>query len=166
MAIALLYVAAAMPSAAASDAGSPAERTPMAVPAVRADWRALVEPLADHPEVLTQDWSAIRSLLPVGCFRNASSSQVDCPPMAGVVRISVVPGPLGIIDIVLKQPATCDALYDILRQRFGKGQQEKGSTCYARWTLGKRVQHAYVNVSPGRKDPSLLYLQFAIEQGP
>lgn len=86
--------------------------------------------------------------------------------MDGVMKISVVPGPLGIIDIVLKKPATCDALYDVLSKRFGKGELENGDKCYAEWKLGKRVKHGHVNVSPGRKDPSLLYLQFAIEQGP
>lgn len=166
MALALLGAIAATPAVAAPDAGPPTEQTPIAAPVMRSDWRTLVRALGDHPEILTKDWSATRAVLPAGCFRNASNGNVDCPPMDGVVKISVVPGPLGIIDIVLKQPATCDALYDVLSKRFGRGELEKGSTCYARWTLGKRVPHAYVNVSPGRKDPSLLYLQFAIEQGP
>lgn len=86
--------------------------------------------------------------------------------MDGVVKMSVVPGPLGIVDIVLKKPATCDALYDVLSKRFGKGELENGDKCYAEWKLGKRVKHGYVSLFPGPKDHSLLYLQFAIEQGP
>ena len=166
MGIAFLGAITGMSAMAASDAVPPTDQVPIAAPMERAAWRALIEPLADHPEILTKDWSATRAVLPAGCFRNASDGNVDCPPMDGVMKVSVVPGPLGIIDIVLKKPATCDALYDVLSKRFGRGDLEKGSTCYARWTLGKRVPHGYVNVSPGRKDPSLLYLQFAIEQGP
>lgn len=166
MVIAFLGAITGMPAMAASDAVPPTDQVPIAAPTGRAAWRALIEPLADRQDVLTRDWSVTRAVLPAGCFRNADNGNVECPPMDGVMRMSVVPGPLGIIDIVLKKSATCDALYDVLSKRFGRGDLEKGSTCYARWTLGKHVPHGYVNVSPGRKDPSLLYLQFAIEQGP
>ncbi|MFG6469087.1 hypothetical protein [Roseateles sp. BYS87W] len=126
----------------------------------------LVEALANHREVLTQDWPAIRALLPAGCFRDANNGSVACPPAEGVLRMSVVPGPLGLIHIVLQTPATCDALYEVLSQRFGKGELANGDKCYARWKLGKRVSRGSVNVSPGRKNPAELHLQFAIQQGP
>ncbi|WP_374588456.1 hypothetical protein [Ideonella dechloratans] len=166
MVIAFSGAITGMPAMAASDAVPPTDQVPIAAPTERADWRALIEPLADRPEILTKDWSATRAVLPAGCFQNASNGNVDCPPMDGVVKISVAPGPLGIIDIVLKKPATCDALYDVLSKRFGKGELENSDKCYAEWKLGKRVKHGHVSLSPGRKDPSLLYLQFAIEQGP
>ena len=44
-----------MPAVAASDAVPPADQVPIAAPTERAAWRALIEPLADHPEILTKD---------------------------------------------------------------------------------------------------------------
>lgn len=145
---------------ATNDTGAPAAA------ASKRDWRLLVESLADHPEVLTKDWASIRTVLPTGCFRDANNGSVACPPTDGVIRMSVVPGPLGLIHIVLQTPATCDALYEVLSQRFGKGELENGDKCYARWKLGKRVKRGSVNLSPGRKNPAELHLQFGIEQGP
>lgn len=146
--------------AATDDAGATAATASKHV------WRPLVESLTDNPEVLTKDWASIRTVLPAGCLRDANNGSVSCPPTDGVIRMSVVPGPLGLIHIVLQTPATCDALYEVLSQRFGKGELENGDKCYARWKLGKRVKRGNVNLSPGRKNPGELHLQFGIEQGP
>jgi hypothetical protein len=69
------------------------------------DWRGLVEVLLAHPEILENDWDHMRRVLPVGCFRNAGSRDLSCPPMDGVERISASPRPSGLIDVVLKPPA-------------------------------------------------------------
>jgi hypothetical protein len=133
---------------------------------VASSWQGLVDPLVSHPEILTKDWNHIRRVLPVGCFQKAGVRDLNCPPMDGVVRVSVDPGPLGIIDMVLKPPATCDQIYNLVSKRFGKGTVENGDKCYAEWKLNRWVKRGVVNLSPGRKEPSQLYLQFAIEQGP
>jgi hypothetical protein len=86
--------------------------------------------------------------------------------MEGVVRLSLDPGPLGIVDVVMKKPATCDELYDILSVRFGKGRMEHGDKCSTEWKLNRWVKRGSANLSVGRKDPTQLYLQFAVEQGP
>lgn len=141
-----------------------AASAPVAIAA--SDWRSLIGELSAHPEVLTKDWAAMRAALPAGCFRNSNKRDLDCPPMDGVVRVSVDPGPQGIIDLVLKAPATCDQIYDLLSKRFGKGEMENGDKCYAEWKLKKWVKRANVNLAPGRRDPTQLRLQFAVEQGP
>ncbi|MDE2400041.1 MAG: hypothetical protein KGL90_00040 [Burkholderiales bacterium] len=133
---------------------------------VTQSWEVLVESLANHPEVLTKDWAAMRRILPTGCFRNSDSRDLNCPPMEGVVRVSVDPGPTGIVDVVLKFPASCDQIYTLMSRHLGKGFLEDGDKCSAEWKLNRWVKRANANLSRGRKDPSLLYLQFAIEQGP
>ena len=131
------------------------------------DWRSLIDALAAHPEILTKDWAAVRAILPPGCFRDANSGDVACPPLEGVQRLSVVPGPQGLVHLVLKAPPVgCDLLYDVLSKRFGRGELENGNPCVAAWKIGKWVKRGHVNYSPGRKDPSQLHVQFAIEQGP
>jgi len=129
-------------------------------------WRGLLDALVAHPEILVKDWDHMRTLLPVGCFRNAGTRDLSCPPMDGVERISASPGPSGLIDVVLKPPATCDQVYDVISKRFGKGALENGDKCYAEWKLGKWVKRSNVNMWPNRKDPSRLFLQFGVEQGP
>lgn len=157
---------ATMACAASAQSATVSSATSAVASTAAQPWRSLVEPLADHPEVLTKDWASIRTVLPAGCFRDANNGSVACPPTDGVVRMSVVPGPLGLIHIVLQTPATCDAVYEVLSQRFGKGELENGDKCYAEWKLGKRVKRGSVNLSPGRKNPAELHLQFGIEQGP
>jgi hypothetical protein len=130
------------------------------------DWRGLVEALVAHPEILTKDWDHMRRVLPVGCFRNEGSRDLSCPPMDGVERISASPGPTGLIDVVLKPPATCNEVYDVVSKRFGKGVLENGDKCYVEWNLRKWVKRSNVNLWPSRKDPSVLFLQFGVEQGP
>ena len=134
-------------------------------PAVQ-DWQVLVESLAGHPEVLTKSWRGLRRVLPVACFRSADSRDLSCAPMAGVERISADPGPNGIIDVVLKAPASCDQVYSLMSRHLGKGSLDGGDKCSAEWKLDRWVKRASANLSRGRKDPSLLYLQFAVEQGP
>ena len=55
MVIAFSGASAGMPAMAASDAVPPTDQVPIAAPTERAAWRALIEPLADHPEILTKD---------------------------------------------------------------------------------------------------------------
>lgn len=145
---------------------SPAASAASSVEPVVQSWQVLVESLANHPEVLTKDWAAVRRILPAGCFRNADSRELSCPPMEGVVRVSVDPGPAGIVDVVLMSPANCDQIYTLMSRYLGKGSLEDGDKCSAEWKLNRWVKRANANLSRGRKDPSLLYLQFAIEQGP
>lgn len=143
-----------------------ASATSSPVTPVTQSWQALVESLAAHPDVLTKDWSSFRRVLPVGCFKNSGGRDLSCPPIEGVVSLSVDPGPLGIVDVVLKGPASCDQIYALMSRHFGKGSLEDGDKCNAEWKLNRWVKRASANLSKGRKDPSLLYLQFAIEQGP
>jgi hypothetical protein len=133
---------------------------------VTQSWQTLVESLAAHPDVLTKDWSSVRRVLPVGCFKNPGHRDLTCPPMEGIVSVSVDPGPLGIVDVVLTGPASCDQIYALMSHHFGKGTLEGGDKCNAEWKLNRWVKRASANLSRGRKDKSLLYLQFAIEQGP
>lgn len=132
----------------------------------RMNWLGLVESLAKHPDVLTKDWSGFRRVLPVGCFRDTGSRDLSCPEMSGIVRIAVDPGPLGIVDVVLTAPANCEEIYSVLSKRFGRGIIEGGDKCSVEWNLNRLVKRASANISRGRKDPSQIYLQFAIEQGP
>ena len=129
-------------------------------------WQTLVESLASHPEVLTKDWTGVRRVLPVGCVQNPADRDLSCPPMAGVVRLSVDLGPTGIVDVVLKATANCDQIYTLMSHHFGKGSLDGGDKCNAEWGLNRWVKRARANVSRGRKDPSLLYLQFAVEHEP
>lgn len=135
------------------------------IPATQS-WQVLVESLASHPEALTKSWPHFRRVLPVGCLKNTSNRDLSCPPMEGVVRLSVDSGPLGIVDVVLKDPANCDQIYALMSRYFGKGVLEDGDKCNAEWKLGRWVKGGSANLSRGRKEPSQLYLQFAIEQGP
>ena len=134
--------------------------------ATETSWLDLVESLAAHPDVLTKDWSGFRRVLPAGCFKTSGSRDLSCPQIAGVVRISVDPGPLGLVDVVLSAPANCEDIYSVLSKRFGRGTLEGGDKCSAEWNLNRFVKRASANISRGRKDPSQIYLQFAIEQGP
>lgn len=152
------------------DAVAQAETTPGVASSAGAgggaNWKTLVESLSEHPDLLKKDWSEIRAVLPAGCFRNAGRRVLSCPPMDGVVRISVDPGPLGLIDVVLKEPANCEKIYDVVRKHFGSGVSQIGEKCHADWNIDKWVERAGVRLSSGRRDPNLLYLQFGIEQGP
>lgn len=130
------------------------------------DWQELVELLARNPKILTMDWSHMRQILPVGCFTKPKESELDCPSMEGVVSISVIPGPTGVIDVVLKPPATCELVYNQLSRYLGKGKLTNGDVCDAEWTLSRWVKKAYTTVRSSRKDPKIIYLQFGTEQGP
>jgi hypothetical protein len=130
------------------------------------DWRSVVEPLATHPDVLTKDWSGFRRILPLGCFKDAGDRAVKCPLLDGIVRISIDPGPQGIVDVVLNAPADCAQIYALLSKHFGRGSVENGDLCMVEWKLGHWVKHASANLTRGRKDPSQIHLQFAVEQGP
>lgn len=131
-----------------------------------ANWHEIVDSVAQHPEVLTKDISAILKSIPVACETIRGERELRCSPVQGIANIAVDPGPLGIIDMELRRPANCDQLYEILSKRFGKGKQEKNDKCYARWKLGKLVKKAYVSVMPGVDNRSQIFLQFGIEQGP
>jgi hypothetical protein len=137
-----------------------------AVAPVGQTWRMLVESLASHPEVLNKEWAATRRILPLGCFRKNGSRDLSCPPVDGVVRISVDPGPGGIIDVVLKSPADCLQIYTLMSRHLGEGVLENSDKCTAEWSLKRWVKKGSANLSKGVKDPSQLYLQFAVEQGP
>lgn len=133
---------------------------------VVSSWRGLVEPLVAHPEILTKNWDQMRIVLPVGCFQNARNRDLSCPPMDGVVRVSVDPGPLGVIDVVLKPPATCEQVYAVVSKQFGKGVLEDGGKCHAKWKLKRWVRGGHARLASDRDDPSMLYFQIGIEQGP
>lgn len=153
-------------SVMAQTAATP-ENTAIKGESVAADWRTLLDSLSAHPDVLKKDWASLRAVLPAGCFRTPNKRELSCPPMNGVVRVSADPGPQGVVDIVLKPPVTCDHVYSILSKRFGSAHLEDGDKCYSEWKLGKwGIRRGSVSLSPGRKDPTQLYLQFAIEQGP
>lgn len=143
-------------------ASPPSDTPPMA----HLDWRDIVLALRDEPTVLTKSWPAFRRILPLGCFQTNNSDELSCPPIEGVKLISVVPGPLGIVDLVLDPPASCEAVQEVIGQRFGKAAQRTANACSAHWGLRRWVKGAYIDLRPSRKGPSLIRLQFAIEQGP
>lgn len=169
--VCLMLLVSFLGSACTSAAGFEKKDLPVAAAAPAAmpgaqDWQTLVESLASHPEVLNQDWTAARRVLPVGCFRQKNTRDINCPQMEGVVRISIDPGPGGIIDVVLMAPADCQLVYALMNRHLGEGVLENNDKCTAEWNLKRWVKRANANLSVGRKDPSKLYLQFAVEQGP
>ncbi|MFZ4550380.1 MAG: hypothetical protein ACOYNB_01025 [Aquabacterium sp.] len=161
-----LWGSACTTATAAEPNIAPLASATTAVAPVVQSWQTLVTSLALHPEVLTQNWAGVRRVLPAGCFQNAGSRDLNCPPLEGVVRVSVDPGPAGMIDVVLKAPADCDQIYALMSRHLGKGALENNDKCSAEWSLKRWVKRASANLSKGRKDPSQLYLQFAVEQGP
>lgn len=148
------------------DSPSPDDRTTNSAVEPHTDWRSIVIALRDQPSVLTKDWPAYRRILPIGCFQNDNSNELSCPPIQGIKRIFVHPGLLGGVDIVLESPASCEAIHDLLNPRFGPGKIRNQDLCSANWDLRFRIKGAYVDMRRNRKDPSLIQLQFAIEQGP
>lgn len=164
--LAALWGSAYTPASAAKPAVALVASTASTVVPASQGWQVVVESLASHPEVLTQRWDGLRRVLPVGCFRNSEGRDISCPPMEGVVRISADPGPSSIVDVVLQAPASCDQIYALMSRYLGHGSLEGGDKCSAEWKLDRWVKRASANLSRGRKDPSLLYLQFAVEQGP
>lgn len=148
------------------DPPSPDDRTTNSGFEPHADWRSIVIALRDQPSVLTKDWPAYRRILPLGCFQNDNSNELSCPPIQGVKRIFVHPGLLGGVDIFLESPASCEAIHDLLKPRFGPGKIRNQDLCSANWDLRLRIKGAYVDMRRNRKDPSLIQLQFAIEEGP
>lgn len=153
-------------SAVGVESYPPVARTASSAVPVAQGWQSVVESLASHPEVLNQGWAAARRVFPVGCFQQAGIRELHCPEIEGIVRVSVDPGPRGIIDLVLEAPADCQQIYVLMSRHLGQGVLENGDKCTAEWSLKRWVKRANANISVGRKDPGKIYLQFAVEQGP
>ena len=129
-----------------------------------ADWQAVVEAIAHQPTILQKDRASILRALPVTC-QAKNTGDIACPPITGIVLISVQSGPLGLIDLRLTPPADCKHLYALLSKRFGPGKLEGGDKCYANWQIGRIVPRAYISVMRGVADPSQINLQFGTDQG-
>ncbi|MFG6447154.1 hypothetical protein ACG0Z6_02725 [Roseateles sp. BYS180W] len=149
---------AAAPTAAAAASSAAAAEAP------KADALSLVRALAQNPSVLTQSWANMSALFP-GCQRPQGSNDLSCAPITGLKLASVQDGGLGIIDLELTAPLTCDSLYQAVQAELGVG--EVGSDkCDVRWKLAPKVKGGYASISNDSKAPERIFFQLAIEQGP
>jgi hypothetical protein len=152
------------PAPSAASAAAPAASSTAAAEAPKADALSLVRALAQNPSILTQSWSQMSALFP-GCQRPQGSNDLSCAPMAGLKLASVQDGGLGIIDLELTAPLTCDSLYQAVQAELGAG--EVGSDkCDVRWKLAPKVKGGYALISNDPKAPERIFFQLAIEQGP
>lgn len=158
---------ATAPGPATSKAPSPlATSTAQVAGATTIPAYQLVESLIKNPRFLEKPWSEMRKAYPAGCSKPDDSPDLTCPFMEGVVRLSATASGSGIVDVVFSDPVTCEGLYDVISRRFGAGQIEGGNKCAATWKLGQWVKRGHLRVSKGKKDPSKIFFQMAIEQGP
>ncbi|WP_396271219.1 hypothetical protein [Ideonella sp.] len=145
---------------AALVASSPA----VAVQAPSTDALGWVRALAQNPSILTQSWAQMSALFP-GCQKPPGTNDLSCPPTAGLTLASVQDGGLGLIDLELSAPITCDSLYQAVKAELGAG--EVGSdTCDVRWKLAPKVKGGYASISNDPKAPQRIFFQLAMEQGP
>lgn len=126
----------------------------------------LVEGLIKDPRLLEKAWPEMRKAFPIGCNKSDDSPDVICPSINGVIRLSAITSGTGIVDAVFSNPISCDGLYEVISKRFGPGEIENGNKCASTWKLNAWVKRGHVRVSRGKKDPSKIFFQMAIEQGP
>lgn len=128
---------------------------------------ALVDGVIATPQLLSKPWREMKAAFPGGCSQAPESPELNCPPIEGVVRISAMTGGLGLIDIVMTNPISCEEVYEVVQRRYGPGDLPNPSNkCSARWNLSKHIKTGYIRISKGKQDPSKLFLQFGVEQGP
>lgn len=153
------------PSASsAATPAAPAASSTAATEAPQTNALSLVRALAQNPSILTQSWSQMSALFP-GCQRPQGSNDLSCAPMAGLKLASVQDGGLGLIDLELTAPLTCDSLYQAVQAELGAG--EVGSDkCDVRWKLAPKIKGGYASISNDPKAPERIFFQLAIEQGP
>ncbi len=159
-----LVLAAVQACDARTPAGEAAASAPTAV-GTDAAYR-LVDGLLKTPRLLQQPWAQMRQAFPAGCSKAADAPELDCPPMEGIARISAVDSGSGMVDVVFTPAISCERLYEVIRQRIGPGRIEGGDKCVARWQLAPAVPRGHVRLSRGKRDPSRVNFQMAIEQGP
>lgn len=126
----------------------------------------LVEGLIKDPAIVERSWSDIKRALPEGCQQSADSTEVTCPPIDGVTRISVMASGSGIVEVVMSTPATCEELRSVVIKRFGPAKTTSANGCSGDWDLRRYMKTGYLRIAKGKKDPAKVSLQFGVEQGP
>ena len=126
----------------------------------------VVENLIKDPAILEKSWPEMRVAFPAGCSNSQDSPELACPSLEGVVRMSATASGTGMVDVVMSDPVQCDRLYEVVSKRFGPGQVEVGNKCASTWKLQWGSKHGHLRLSRGKKDPSKIFLQMAMEQGP
>lgn len=125
-----------------------------------------IERVLQNPQILTKSSTGILTVYPE-CKWREETGELSCPPAPGIQSITFQAGTAGIIDFELLPPVTCDDLYTLISKKFGAGKLVKsGDPCSAIWNIGKRVKGAYIRISKSRKQPTKIFLQIGIEQGP
>jgi hypothetical protein len=152
-------------SASAPAATAPIVASIAGAEAPKTDALSLVRALAQNPSVLTQSWAQMSALFP-GCQRPQGSNDLSCAPMAGLKLASVQDGGLGLIDLELTAPLTCDSLYQAVQAELGAGEVGSSDKCDVRWKLAPKVKGGYASISNDPKAPERIFFQLAIEQGP
>ena len=152
-------------AAASAPAIAPVASSTAVADVPKPDTLTLVRALAQNPSILTQSWAQMSALFP-GCQRPQGSNDLSCAPMAGLKLASVQDGGLGIIDLELTAPLTCDSLYQAVQAELGAGEVGSSDKCDVRWKLAPKVKGGYASISNDPKAPERIFFQLAIEQGP
>lgn len=126
----------------------------------------LVEKLLSDPRIVTRSWKEMRRAFPDGCQQVAGDTEIICPPIAGVTRISAIASGHGIVELTMTSPVTCDGVRAVVVNRFGPSTKNSINGCSADWSLGEYMKTGYLRLSKGKKDPGKVSLQFGVEQGP
>lgn len=126
----------------------------------------LIDGLIKDPRIVEQPWLVMQRAFPDGCQQALNSTEVICPALAGVIRISAMASGHGIVEVGMTSPVTCDELRAVVIRRFGPAQTTSVNGCSGDWDLSQYMKSGYLRISKGKKDPSKVSLQFGVEQGP
>jgi hypothetical protein len=127
---------------------------------------AAIDRLLTDPRIVEKSWNEIQRAFPEECQQMPDTTEIACPPMLGVTRISVIASGHGIVDILMAAPVTCEEIRAVVVQRFGPAKTTSTNGCSGDWDLSKYMKTGYLRISRGKKDPTKVSLQFGVEQGP
>lgn len=127
---------------------------------------SLVEKLLSDPRIVKKPWIEMQRAFPDGCQQTPDSTEIICPPMDGVTRISAMASGHGIVELTMTSPVTCEELRAVVVNRFGPSKTTSTNGCSGDWDLSEYMATGYLRVSKGKKDPAKLSLQFGVVQGP
>ena len=124
----------------------------------------LIRAVIHSPTILKRRWSEMSPLFP-GCSLPSNERDLQCPALSGVKQISVQDGGAGVITIEVAKPVTCEGIYNIVKESFGAGRQGE-SKCDVEWNLSRWVKGGHASIFASPKDPTRVFFQMNLDQGP